>query len=62
MLHKSIDVPSEAHKILNGSTWKMKTPQGQQMFSATLLKMLEVVEAGLRDIDRPPKLSLADYR
>jgi hypothetical protein len=40
----------------------MKTLQGQQVFSEALLKMLEVVEAGLRDIDRPPKLSLADYR
>ncbi|HUE99391.1 MAG TPA: hypothetical protein VMN99_09050 [Anaerolineales bacterium] len=30
--------------------------------SATLLKMLEVVEAGLRDMDGPPKLSLAAYR
>jgi len=35
----------------------MKTSQGQRVFSATLLKKVpEVVEAGLRDIDRTPNI------
>jgi hypothetical protein len=39
----------------------MKTSQGQRVFSATLLKKVpEVVEAGLRDIDRTPKLKRAN--
>jgi len=40
----------------------MKTSQGQRVFSATLLKKVpEVVEAGLRDIDRTPKLKRANW-
>ena len=59
LLHKSVEVPSESHKILNCAN--VKTSHGYQVFSAALLKkMQEVVEAGFRNIDRSPKLRRAD--